>query len=349
MGVWVFYDEEPHSVIEIEVTSQTIAPVTLNHYRPPSMIVDCPPEPSSPTVTPQATIAAPIDAPATGIAHPFVKWVGGKRGIIQTLLDHLPLGSPDYPVIDRYYEPFTGGGALFFALQQRRQFQQVCLSDINADLITAYRVIQSDPDALISALGCHAQNHGKSYYYAIRQQHTLTDPIARAARLLYLNRTCYNGLYRVNRRGEFNVPMGRYKNPNIVQAENLRACHHVLQGVTIEHHPFDQITPPHHSPCLIYFDPPYHPNEDGSFTSYSKQGFTAADQTRLRDLARDLHERGHYVMLSNSNADLIRELYATPPFRIFEIHAPRLVNCKSNQRQAVGEVLITTYPVRKLR
>ncbi|NJN61605.1 MAG: Dam family site-specific DNA-(adenine-N6)-methyltransferase [Coleofasciculaceae cyanobacterium RL_1_1] len=224
-----------------------------------------------------------------------------------------------------------------------------CLSDVNADLITAYRVIQSDPDALIAALTIHANHHSKAHYYEIRQQHTLTDPIARAARLLYLNRTCYNGLYRVNRRGEFNVPMGRYKNPNIIQAENIRACHRVLQGVTIEHHPFADVNPPDGDRCFLYFDPPYHPSDDGSFTSYSKLGFTAEDQARLRDFALNLHDRGHAVMLSNSNADLIRELYAQPPFRIFEISAPRLVNCKSSQRQAVGEVLITTYPPGKLR
>jgi DNA adenine methylase len=333
----------------IEVTSHTIKPVTpasyghhagLNDRHPPCAASS---ELSSEAVNPSTTQIT------SSIAHPFVKWVGGKRGIIQALIDHLPDLSSNPPVIDRYYEPFTGGGALCFALRQRYPWVQVCLSDVNADLITAYRVIQSDPEALITALSVHAQNHGESYYYTIRQQHALTDPIARAARLLYLNRTCYNGLYRVNRRGEFNVPMGRYKNPNIIQAENIRACHHVLQGVAIDHHPFDHIAPPDHSPCLIYFDPPYHPNEDGSFTSYSKLGFTAADQTRLRDFAQDLQGRGHYVMLSNSNADLIRELYAKPPFRIFEIHAPRLVNCKSNQRQAVGEVLITTYPVRKLR
>lgn len=333
----------------IEVTSHTIKPVTPASYGHHAELNDRhPPRTASSKVASDAVDPSTTES-TPSLAHPFVKWVGGKRGILSALLDHLPVFAAGHPGIDRYYEPFTGGGALFFALRQRYPWVQVCLSDVNADLITTYRVVQSDPEALIAALSVHAQNHCESYYYTIRQQHALTDPIAQAARLLYLNRTCYNGLYRVNRRGEFNVPMGRYKNPNIIQAENIRACHHVLQGVTIEHHPFANVNPPDGDRCFLYFDPPYHPSDDGSFTSYSKFGFTAEDQARLRDFALNLHDRGHAVMLSNSNADLIRELYAQPPFRIFEINAPRLVNCKSSQRQAVGEVLITTYPAGKLR
>ncbi len=333
----------------IEVNSTTIKPVTPASYGHSPTPNDrhqasaASSDVASKTVEPSETVKT------SSIAHPFVKWVGGKRGIIQALIDHLPAISPDHTPIDRYYEPFTGGGALFFALQQRGQIAHACLSDVNANLITAYRVIQSDPEALIAALTIHAKKHSETHYYKIRQQHTLTDPIAQAARLLYLNRTCYNGLYRVNRRGEFNVPMGRYKNPNIIQAENIRACHRVLQEVTIDHHPFAEVAPPDGDRCFLYFDPPYHPSDDGSFTGYSKLGFTAEDQTRLRDFALDLHQRGHYVMLSNSNAALIRELYAQAPFRVFEINAPRLVNCKSSRRQAVGEVLITTYPAGKLR
>ncbi len=322
-----------------EVNFKTIEPVTPASYRHQA------------NAALSDTASEAVETPQTGetaiLARPFVKWVGGKRGIIQALIDHLPATAETQ--IDRYYEPFTGGGALFFALQQRGQLAHVCLSDVNANLITAYRVIQSEPEALITALTIHAQNHSETHYYEIRQQHTLTDPIAQAARLLYLNRTCYNGLYRVNRRGEFNVPMGRYKNPNIIQAENIRACHRVLQGVTIEHHSFAEVAPPDGDRCFLYFDPPYHPSDDGSFTGYSKLGFTAADQTRLRDFALDLHDRGHDVMLSNSNAELIRELYDRPPFRVLEINAPRLVNCKSSRRQAVGELLITTYPAGKLR
>ncbi|MGD1903812.1 MAG: DNA adenine methylase [Geitlerinemataceae cyanobacterium] len=279
---------------------------------------------------------------AAQIARPFVKWVGGKRGILTALLDRLPAD------FDRYYEPFVGGGALFFALQQHPDRVPTELSDVNADLVATYQTIQQHPDALIAALEVHAARHEPDYYYQVRQQHHLTDPIARAARLLYLNRTCYNGLYRVNRRGEFNVPIGRYKNPNIVQAENIRACSAVLQGVAIAHRPFTTIEPTGDR-CLIYCDPPYHPSDDGSFTGYSKLGFSAEDQTRLRDFARQMHERGHCVLLSNSSADLIHDLYSGPPFHMKVIDAPRLVNCKSSQRQAVGEVLISTYPPGKLR
>jgi len=284
------------------------------------------------------TIAAshadePESVPA---AQPFVKWVGGKRGILPALLDRLP------PQFDRYYEPFVGGGALFFALQQRRAPVPVELSDVNADLIATYRAVQQHPEALIAALEVHAARHDADYYYQVRQRHGLADPVDRAARLLYLNRTCYNGLYRVNRRGEFNVPIGRYKNPNIVRAENIRACHRVLQDVAIVQRPFDRLVPTGDR-CLIYFDPPYHPSDDGSFTGYSKLGFTADDQAALRDFARKLHAAGHYVLLSNSNAELIRDLYADPIFRVEVIRAPRLVNCKSSQRQAVGEVLVSTF------
>jgi DNA adenine methylase len=268
-----------------------------------------------------------------GKAAPFVKWAGGKRSIINDLKNHLP------HTFGAYYEPFVGGGALFFELCDK--LPAAYLSDMNQNLIFAYQAIKKDPDQLIALLDKHAAKHNKEYYYEVRGQYSLQNPVELAARFLYLNKTCYNGLYRENKKGEFNVPIGSYKNPNVVQADNIRACSTALQNATIRYGAFESIEPK--SGDFVYFDPPYHPTDDTSFTSYTSHNFTEKDQVKLRDFALELHRKGVQVMLSNSNTKFITNLYKDKPFRINFVNAPRYVNCKPNGRNDVEEVLITTY------
>lgn len=266
-------------------------------------------------------------------ALPFVKWVGGKRSIIDELVKRLPkkFGS--------YYEPFVGGGALFFEIADL--LTRAYLSDTNLDLVLTYNVIKKDLPQLVTLLKRHEKNHSEDYYYKIRDRHSLQDPIEIAARLIYLNKTCYNGLWRVNRKGEFNVPIGSYTNPTIVQEKNLEACSKALEFVTVTYQEFNHIKPEKDDFC--YFDPPYHPLDNGSFTKYSKFDFTEKDQQTLAEFIKGLHKQGVKVMLSNSNTKFIRELYKASIFKTEIVHAPRLVNCKPKGRNDVQEVLITNY------
>lgn len=273
------------------------------------------------------------DTKSPTIATPFVKWAGGKRGIMKTLIARLP------DSFETYWEPFAGGAALFFKLADSGKITNAYLSDNNFDLIIAYNVIKHNPKPLIRQLRKHAVRHNRSYYYEIRAQHTLQNPIEIAARFIYLNKTCFNGLHRVNTRGEFNVPIGNNTNPDIVAENNLMACKNVLAMAIIEHREFDTIEP--RNKDFVYFDPPYHPTPNSSFTKYTKQDFTEKDQVRLRDFIVDLSKQGIKIMLSNSNVPFIHELYKD--FQILMIQAPRVINCKPSQRNAVNELLITNY------
>lgn len=264
---------------------------------------------------------------------PFVKWAGGKRCLIRELESNLP------EEFNNYYEPFIGGGALFFAIS--KDLNSAFLSDFNFQLVLTYAAIKNDPEKLIAQLKTHAKQHSKDYYYKVRSYHNAKDPIFIAARLIYLNKTCYNGLYRVNKSGNFNVPIGRYTNPNIVQEANIRNCNRALQIATIECREFDTIQP--EAGDFVYCDPPYHPTDEINFTSYTKNDFTEKDQERLRDFALKLHKKGVKVMLSNSNSKYINSLYDKKPFNIQVVEAPRFVNCKRDGRNPVEEVLITTY------
>ncbi len=273
----------------------------------------------------------PTEDYGAGIAAPFVKWVGGKRNIIGDLVARLP------DSFEGYWEPFAGGSALFF--ERADGLTVAHLSDNNFDLVITYNVIKRDPEPLIRRLKEHAAKHSPDYYYKVRAQHELQDPIETAARLIYLNKTCYNGLYRVNKRGEFNAPVGSYKNPDVVTEDNLRACSKTLAIATIEYRDFDTIAP--QAGDFVYFDPPYHPTIDSSFTNYTKLDFTEQDQVRLRDFATTLSKEGVKVMLSNSDTPFIRDLYKDRAFTIGTVQAPRMINCKPNKRSAVSEVLIT--------
>lgn len=268
-------------------------------------------------------------------AAPFIKWAGGKRGIIDELIKHLP------ETFENYHEPFMGGAALFFEIQPR--IGRAYLSDINLDLVLTFKVVQKAPEALIAKLEEHARKDSNDYYYKIRAQYDLQEPIDIAARFIYLNKTCYNGLYRVNKKGEFNVPRGNANNPNIIQRENILASSKALQKARIEYHEFDSIKP--QSGDFVYLDPPYHPADSTSFTKYTKLDFSEKDQQRLRDFAYQLNKTEVKVMLSNSDTPFIRSLYNSAIWNIDTIQAPRMVNCKADGRVAVNELLITNYVI----
>lgn len=269
-------------------------------------------------------------------ASPFVKWVGGKRSVIEELKSRMPES------YNGYWEPFIGGGALFFDLAPKMAH----ISDANFDLIMTYKVIQKDVHQLIDLLKIHQKKHSEDYYYKIRSQHNLTDPIEIAGRMIYLNKTCFNGLFRVNRKGEFNTPIGNKVvdgtlNTGIVREDNLLACHKALKGVDIKYIDYSKINA--QAGDFVYFDPPYHPMNATSFTSYSMFDFTDKDQLELSEFCTSLHRKGVKFMLSNSHTPYILDLYKSNIFKIAIINAPRVVNCKPNGRNAVEEVLITNY------
>ena len=259
-----------------------------------------------------------------------MKWVGGKRTLIPEIARRLPKA-----IIRTYWEPFIGGGAVFFELEGKIATAQ--LSDINAELVLTYQVVQNNPEPLISLLAQHACNHDKLYYMRVRKLVEIPSSIELAARFIYLNKTCFNGLYRVNKSGQFNAAMGSYKNPAICDAENLRAASKALGKANIRIGDFSEINPS--GGDFIYADPPY----DGTFAGYYAHGFEQSDHMRLRDAAVSWHKTGAAVMLANADTDLVRSLYGKPPFVLHEVSAPRSVNCNGSGRGAVGELLITTY------
>jgi DNA adenine methylase len=279
-------------------------------------------------VRPPAPVA---DSSIVPIApRPFLKWAGGKSQLIQQYIPHFP------QAFQTYYEPFLGGGAIFFHLLPRRAM----LTDINPALVNVYECVRDRVEELITALQEHERSHCLEHYYQTRSTHTGSD-LERAARLIYLNKTCFNGLYRENARGEFNVPMGKYKNPAVCQSELLRSVSHRLQNVAIGVQPFDEVLD-HATPHdFVYFDPPYHPiSSTSNFTSYSRHSFDASDQERLRDVFVELANRGVKVMLSNSDCPFVRELYQD--FKIYTISASRAINSNAQKRGKITEVLVTS-------
>nr|VFJ62603.1 MAG: DNA adenine methylase [Candidatus Kentron sp. FM]VFJ63060.1 MAG: DNA adenine methylase [Candidatus Kentron sp. FM]VFK14322.1 MAG: DNA adenine methylase [Candidatus Kentron sp. FM] len=280
-------------------------------------------------------------APATRMkkqqVFPFVKWAGGKRHLIPEIIARLPKS------FGTYYEPFVGGGAVFFALAGR--IGKVVLSDTNVELMLAYEVIRDTPEALMEQLDIHQKAHGREgYYYRVRKERNaawhggFADRLVAAARFIYLNKTGYNGLYRVNSRGEFNVPEGRYKDPAIYNRENILAISKMLKNVTLETRDFADLDP--EPGDFIYCDPPY----DDTFNSYAAGGFGEAGQKRLKDCMDSWREKGCYVLLSNSDTSLIRALYAD--YRIEEVAAPRAINSKADGRGMTTELLVMSYDTR---
>ncbi|MDP6931376.1 MAG: DNA adenine methylase [Myxococcota bacterium] len=279
--------------------------------------------------------------PAPAKARPFLKWVGGKRSLVTRLREHLPAH------VRRYYEPFVGGGALFFSLAQEGPGSTLgtarpTLSDRNERLIRTYRAVRDQVDPLVECLQDHASHHSKEFFLELRDREIdrETDDVAVAAWLIYLNRTAFNGLYRVNSKGRFNVPFGRYVRPRICDEDNLRACSRILQGVELRVAAYDEATEGARARDLVYFDPPYVPvSTTSSFTSYTRDGFTLDDQVGLRDLALELKDRGVHVVLSNSDTPTVRELY-DQGFQWRPVAVKRAINSVGSQRGPVGELII---------
>lgn len=275
---------------------------------------------------------------------PFVKWVGGKRQLAKQFRD-LKLYPPDdfTPETATYFEPFVGGGAMFFDLFPKR----AVLSDLNGELVMTYNVIKNDLDKLFIKLKEHQRKNNKEYFLKIRAQDSnkLSD-VSIAARFIYLNRTCFNGLYRVNRSGQFNVPYGDNKNPLICDEENLKRVHDSLQQTKILHQDYKEVLGKAKKGDFIYFDPPYYPiNPTSSFTSYTKEGFFEKEQEELRDVFVELHNRGCFVMLSNSDTKFINDLYSGlgEKITINKVFAGRAINAKGSGRGKITEVVVINY------
>ncbi len=272
---------------------------------------------------------------------PFVKWVGGKRQLLRQFRN-LGLYPPEDfdPITNTYHEPFVGGGAVFFDLLP----EKAELSDLNNELVTTYNVIRDDVDALIKSLKKH--KYEKEYYLKIRAQNPkeLLD-VEIASRFIYLNRTGFNGMYRVNSRGGFNVPFGKYTNPIICDEENLRRASKALQKVTIKQQDYKNVLKKAKKGDFVYFDPPYYPvSKTASFTSYTAEAFLDAEQTELRDTFVELHKRGCFVMLSNSDTPFINKIYSgITGVKISKVAAGRAINSKASGRGKITEVLVTNY------
>lgn len=273
---------------------------------------------------------------------PFVKWAGGKRQLIPILNQNLPES------FGTYYEPFLGGGALLFHILTDKNGQKCNISDLNSDLVLAYTTIRDRIDALITSLKNHEKNYQKdseSYYYSIRESNPRSE-IEKTSRLIFLNRTCFNGLYRVNSKGKFNVPLGKYSNPNIINEENLRAVSHILQSsrISIKCRDFEAVLRDAKKGDLVYFDPPYQPvSATANFTSYTNKDFTYDDLTRLAELCLKLDSRGCKVLLSNSDSKEVADIFAQNPWKITKIEANRSINSNSKKRTGHFELLIKNY------
>ncbi len=270
-------------------------------------------------------------------AQPFIKWVGGKRELLPDLLPYIP------PSVDTYFEPFLGGGALFWKLASEGLFRKARVSDLNAELVNLYQIVRDSPNEFMGWVSTVADLYRKAedpraFYNGMRPKRLEPD-LVRAARFLFLNKTCFNGLHRMNKKGEFNSPWGKEVDVAFYDPENIRACSELLQGVEIKHERYAWLRNAAEHGDLVYFDPPYIPvSKTSDFTSYTTDDFTMDDQKELAGLFRELSDRGVAVMLSNSDAPEIRELYAG--FEIKIIKARRNVNSKGDARGPVNEVLV---------
>lgn len=273
--------------------------------------------------------------------RPFVKWAGGKR----QLLDEIGKRLPDN--WNTYYEPFVGGGALLVNLQNGRRISKAVISDLNGELVNLYTVIKHSPEQLIAALSNEEfENSEDSYKKQKGEFNMLTgrpgNEIKRAALLIYLNKHGYNGLWRVNSNGKFNVPFGRYIKRSMPSELAIRSFSRMLKNVTILHRDFEQTVKPAKIGDFVYFDPPYHPlSKTANFTDYNSDGFTFADQKRLAGVFRDLSKKRVRLMLSNSKVPEIEELYEG--FTIDTVEAKRFINCNSRRRNGTREIIVTNY------
>jgi DNA adenine methylase len=278
------------------------------------------------------------------MARPFLKWAGGKAKLAAHILERAPAS------FARYVEPFAGAGAVFFAAEETHPGLRAVLNDANADLIETFTVLRDSPEALVSALRPLADAYRESpaegrreLYYALRAGEPAT-PVARAARFVFLNKTCYNGLFRVNLRGGFNVPHGRYRDPRILDEDLLAACSRALARTELRSEDFAATCAAAAPGDFVYLDPPYHPlSQTANFTGYTRADFGRTDQLRLRHAFEDLTRRGVAAMLSNSAHDYILGLYGGLGYGIEEVAMSRAINSKGSARQPVPELLIDNF------
>jgi len=290
----------------------------------------------------ESGLGAPRKKDSRRLPRPFLKWAGGKTQVVESIVTHLPREE----VLRRYLEPFVGGGALFFWIRQNLPSLQCRIADRNAALVDTYRVVRDSVEELIEVLRGHAENHSAEHYYAVRRNDP-RDAVQRAARLVYLNRTCYNGLWRVNRAGRFNVPLGRYKNPRILDEHNLRAVSQALQGVEVLCQDFEETVRDGGPGDLVYFDPPYQPvSQTSYFTAYTSEGFDLEAQRRLARTFVRLHRLGASVILSNSDVGPVRQLYQRlrPQPIVEHVRVSRSINSNGGRRGTVGELLVYGVP-----
>lgn len=300
-------------------------------------------------------------------AKPFLKWAGGKGQLLEDLNKRLPSKILKEEKIDRYIEPFVGGGAFFFFLKSNYFIKEAILIDINKELIVGYKVVQNDVEKLISRLEKIeskflklSQEDRKDFFYNVRKKYNDQKKlfnyekygsswIERAAYLIFLNKTCFNGLFRVNSKGEFNVPFGKYKNPTICDTLNLLEANKALKNTKIICADFEESKKYVEKNTFLYLDPPYRPlNSTSYFTSYSENGFDEKDQLRLAQFFRDVDKMGAFLMLSNSDPKVVDEkdnffdkLYSG--FNIERVNAKRTINRDSTKRGTINELIIRNY------
>jgi DNA adenine methylase len=268
---------------------------------------------------------------------PFIKWAGGKRTLAPQIVELLP------KLFKTYYEPFVGGGAVFWHIDPAR-YDYAVLNDFNTELINAYKVVRDFPEELLEQV--QHLKVTKDVYLRLRKRLPESfSPVRRAARTLFLNKTCFNGLYRVNKKGIFNVMWGDYKNPVIADPEVIRADSEVLAHVKLTALDFEESVKNAKSGDVVYFDPPYiEVSKTSNFTSYTSIGFTMEDQKRLASTFRTLADRGVFLVASNSDTEPVRDLYRG--FEMLEVRARRSINSKADRRGPVGELLITSRKTR---
>jgi DNA adenine methylase len=274
------------------------------------------------------------------LVRPFLKWAGGKRQLLDELKKNMP------KKYNTYYEPFIGGGAFFFELQR----EKAVINDSNAELINCYQVIRDNPNELLEDLKKHKNE--AEYYYSVRDldrkedNYSKLSSVERASRIIYLNKTCYNGLFRVNSQGHFNVPFGRYKNPDLINQAVIKAVHDYLKNneIVILNGDFEKALDSANKSDFIYFDPPYDPVSDtSSFTGYDVNGFNKDEQERLKKVIDSLHDRGCRFLLSNAYTDYIVKLYDHKDYRQIKISAIRAINSNADKRGKIDEILVKNY------
>ena len=290
-------------------------------------------------------VARTIGNDCNPLAQPFLKWAGGKRQLLKVIKDFVPAR------YTQYYEPFVGAGAVLFFLQPKKGV----INDTNTELINCYQVIKNNPEELLTLCQYHQEQNSQEYYYQLRGQDRQDNfescsPVERAARIIYLNKTCFNGLFRVNSSGQFNVPYGKYSSPVVADFAVIKAVSAYLNkaNVRILSGDFEKAVGRARKGAFIYFDPPYHPMSDtSSFTGYSINGFGIKEQERLREVCDKLSDRGCQVLISNSATPFIKDLYNDSRYEIVDVKATRAINSVSSKRGKINELLIYNKYERK--